>query len=312
VNESQRAVTEEATSPQAGGVDAPRRRKKRYRHAACPKGVPLERDALRDPRLNNTDAALLAVFIWLSTNEGEVSLKLVAEWLRIHRTTASRSAKKLRRLKFLDDDHQPTRNWKGHFQIPKGKKPAKGHVFFSFEDLCSFAQGRKENIAWQVMQSFSTLEKVKPTVDKRGRFEVESKLLATMLGVKSPQTSLGRLYALGQMHLIRVTRTKGHAAMVEIIPERERRPTPVVQRAHRKAKPTKPPKPRVGEPSAPAADDDAVRAARAEASKVALEQARARIAEGARREHQRKAEELAKKAADELELRAQGSPPFFR
>lgn len=295
------ACAKETSAPESGDGEAPRRRKKRYRAAGCPKGVPVLRAALRDPRLCRTDAIVLALFVWLGEHEGEVSITRVAEWLRCHRTTVSRSARKLRKLKFLDRDHQPLARWQSHFQPRRGQKRiSPGFVYFSFETL-SLTDGRKETVAFQALASFGELKEVH--TDAKGRMEVPGKLFATVIGVKSEKTALNMLAGLSEKSLIRVHRTKGHAARVELVPERDRKPSP----AGRKVKPTKAPKPRVGEPAKdaapaqPTADEEMV--ARAAA---AIDNTKAIIAASILREQARKAEQLAKKAAKEQ--RAQSSP----
>lgn len=296
----------------SGQVDqaSRRTRKKRYRAAGCPKGVPVLRAALRDPRFCRTDAIVLAVFVWLSANEGEVSITRVAEWLQVHRTTVSRSAAKLRELRFLDNDHQPLPRWRGHFKLPAGhKKPAPGFTYFDFETLRKVASGRKETIAFQAFQTLGELKKVQR--DKRGRLEVKARLFATVIGVKSEKTALGVLYRLGAMTLVRVHRTKGHAAWVELVSERERRPAPILPRAKRQSPlQNKPAKPRVGDaptpavPEAPTKSDDV--AAQEQAAVYAKEQLRLRAAEGIRREEEAKAKRL------EQRQQASPPPPFWR
>jgi len=208
-----------------------------FRDAAPPRDgfVLVLNAALRDPRLNTTDAAVLAYLAYygLYRTSGDVSDALLAELLQVHRSNVWRARTKLRRLGLLDDDFWPVANVEDAL---RPDAPTNGGTTQLSHAETKRLGSAELAIAAQVARDLKSARFM--TVERDGEsYYLRARLYAKLLGC-CVRTALRRLYGLAGS-VLGIGRSKGHPARVRVLSEREQvAPAPPPD----KKRPTLPPR----------------------------------------------------------------------
>lgn len=211
--------------------------KPRFRAAKRPEFVDVPRNALRDVRLCETSATLLGLLIYLGEHGGRVALSRMAGWLLKDRSTVTRAAEKLQRLKIIDEHLRPLPGYDDRLW-PRVRAPGFLRVEFRTIDKLGCL---KLAIAHEQMQEVPSLRSVE--VDPDGSFPCTGKLFAQLIG-RSAKTAYKRLAALGA-RTIQLGKHPGFRSTVRLLAERAwKRPKVDATKAKAKAdKPAAAPKP---------------------------------------------------------------------